>query len=188
VSFRLTTNARFYRARFLKPRGATATRTLIVLSVGGVLCIAGCAAQSPPPAQPLTEERAQQLIDSLKATEVAENEARQDDLRQRVRLWRPELEKYRECNNHAAQAIALRSGDPLSLATTARAMCSHYEVELQSALVAAYADISGVGDHALQHVRQAILEYDVAEIVGVRTTAPPRRLDRLNASRPSSSL
>jgi hypothetical protein len=30
-------------------------------------------------------------------------------------------------------------------------MCSHYEIELQSALVAAYADIPGVGEHVLQH-------------------------------------
>ena len=163
------------------------TRTLIVLSFGGVLCTAGCAARSTSPAQPLTEERAQQLVDSLKATEVAENEARQDDLRQRVRLWRPELEKYRACNNHAAKGIALRPGDPLSLATAARGMCSHYELELQSALVAAYADIPGVGEHALQQVRQTILEYDVAEIVGVRAMAPPHQFDRLNASRPSSS-
>ena len=147
------------------------TRTLIVLSFGGALCIAGCTAQSTPPAQPLTEERTQQLVDSLKATEVAENEAPQDDLPQRVRLWQPELEKYRDCNNRAAIGIALQPGDPLSLATAARGMCSHYELELQSALVAAYADIPGVGEHALQHVRQTILEYNVAEIVAARAMA-----------------
>jgi hypothetical protein len=140
-----------------------------------------------PPAQPLTEERTQQLVDTLKATEVAENEAQQDDLRQRVRLWRPELEKYRDCNNHAAKAIALRPGDPLSLATAARGACSHYELDLQSALVAVYVDIPGLGDHAMQRVRQTILEYDVAEIVGARAMARPHQFDRLNASRPSSS-
>ncbi|MFY9838281.1 MAG: hypothetical protein WAK55_17785 [Xanthobacteraceae bacterium] len=107
---------------------------------------------------PLTEERTQQLVDTLKATEVANNEARQDDLRQRVRLWRPELEKYRECNNHAANSIALQPGDPLLLATAARAMCSHYGIQLQSALVAAYADIPGVGEQVLQHARQTTLE------------------------------
>lgn len=146
-------------------------RTLVVLSFGGVLCVAGCAAQSTPPAQPLTEERTQQLVDSLKATEVTENETRQNDLRQRARLWQPELEKYQGCNNHAAKGIALQPGGTLALATAVRGMCSRYELELQSALVADYADIPGVGEHALQHVRQKILEYDVAEIVGVRAVA-----------------
>jgi hypothetical protein len=163
------------------------TRTLIVLSLAGALCVAGCSARSTPPARALTEERMQQLIDPPKAPEVAENEARQDDLRQRVRLWQPQLEKYRECNNHAANGIALRPGDPLSLATAARAMCSHYEVELQSALVAAYADIPGVGEHALQRVRQTTLEYNVAEIVAARAMAQPHQFDRLHALRASSN-
>jgi hypothetical protein len=108
------------------------TRTLIVLSFGGILCVAGRTAQSMP-AQPLTEERRQLLVDTPNATEVAENEARQDDLRRRVPMAAG-AGKIRECNNHAANAIALQPDDPLSLATAARAMCSHYEVELQSAL------------------------------------------------------
>jgi hypothetical protein len=149
------------------------TRTLIVLSLGGALCIAGCSAQSTPPSQTLTEERMQQLVDSLKVTEVAENGSRQDDLHQRVRLWQPQLEKYRDCNSHAATGIALHSGDPLALATAARGMCSHDELELQTALVATYADIPGVGEDALQHARQTILEHNTAEIVAARAMAQP---------------
>jgi hypothetical protein len=145
----------------------------MVLSLGGALGIAGCTAQSTLPAQPLTEARTQQLADSLKTPEVTENEARQDDFRQRIRLWRPELEKYRECDNHAANGIASQPGEPLSLATAARGMCWHYELELQSALVAVYADSPSVGEHALQHVRQTILGYNVAEIVAARSMAQP---------------
>jgi hypothetical protein len=145
------------------------TRTFIVLSFAGALYIAGCTAPSVPPAQPLAEERTQQPVDSLKATEVVENEPRRDNLRQRARLWQPQLEKYRACNNHAAKHIALRPGDPLSLATAARATCSHYQLELQSALVAAYADIPGIGEDALQHVCQTILVYNTAEIVSRET-------------------
>ena len=149
------------------------TRTLIVLSLAGALCVAGCTARLTPPAQPLTEERTQQLIDPPKAPEVAENEPRQDDLRQRVRLWQPQLEKYRDCNSHAANGIALHPGDPLSLATAARGMCAHYELELQTALVATYADFPGVGEDALQHARQTILEHNTAEIVAARSMAQP---------------
>jgi hypothetical protein len=150
------------------------TRTLIVLSLVSAFCIAGCSAQSTPPSQPLTEERTQQLVDSLRVTEVAENAARQGDLRQRVRLWQPQLEKYRDCNSHVANGIASHPGDPLSLAAAARGMCSHYEAELQSALVATYADIPGVGEDALQRVRQTILEHDTAEIIAARSIAQPR--------------
>jgi adenylate kinase len=98
---------------------------------------------------------------------------------QRDKMFKPQLNKYSECNEHAAKAIAFQQGDPVSLALAARGLCARFELELEHAIKNAYGDIVLPSDvsNVIEQARQNVLERNAAEIVAyraARTSAPPR--------------
>jgi hypothetical protein len=74
-------------------------------------------------------------------------------------------------------ALALQSGDPLSLAIAARGPCEQAESDLRKALIAAYIDLDpSVNQEALETARKKVLERNAAEIVAARAAnVPPKQ-------------
>jgi outer membrane murein-binding lipoprotein Lpp len=82
----------------------------------------------------------------------------------------PQLTAYINCNRAAVRAVAMQSGDPVSLAYAARGTCVREDLALAVA-VQDWAISSNVEEYTMRLAREKMLENNAASIVAIRTRA-----------------